>query len=290
MTGDTSGSMRVCLAGALLVLCFVVVVGGVGCGGSTGVNATRKGSTTDLKTTALPRSDARALTVSFRAIPRLTVPYYKTSGVYPYVSRAGMDLRAVNTTLRNAVLKDQHWFAIEARADEKQGTGGYLPGEYGIYETYPRYPPEPHLISASTVEVSALIPLVSLYPKGNDGEEWISVTVLVPSGKTVTISDLFKEPRLGIAALARAWKEQLRLHQHLIWKYWAPESPTPQNYRDFALTPKGLAVGYVGGGACGRFFAIVPYSILSRYLGPLGKILVAGVRQPGSASRSARAR
>jgi hypothetical protein len=54
-----------------------------------------------------------------------------------------------------------------------------------------------------------------------------------------------------------------------------------RNYREFALTPTGLAVGVNETGACGRMEATVPYRMVRPYLSTLGETLVAGVRRPG---------
>lgn len=225
----------------------------------------------------MAKSHASALDVFQKPIPKLRVPYYDSSGTYPQVLRSGMYLRRVNAALREAILADQRAYTPGALA-EVRGNHRY----HGVYKTYPLYPPEPQLISASTVVVSTLIPTLELYPEGNDGEGWISTTVLVPSGKTVTISDLFTEPRLGIAALARAWKEQIRVHRPRIWRYWLPPRAAAQNFQNYALTRAGLTVGDVGGGACGRFFATVSYSVLRSYLSPLGRKLIASAREPRS--------
>ena len=57
--------------------------------------------------------------------------------------------------------------------------------------------------------------------------------------------------------------------------------PTARNYRYFALTPNGLAVGSWLEEACTRLQATVPYTRLRPYLTSLGRQLVAGVRRPG---------
>lgn len=68
-------------------------------------------------------------------------------------------------------------------------------------------------------------------------------------------------------------------------------SPTAENYRSFALTPDGLAIGFaigqVGFPPCGSVSVVVPYDDIRPYLSVLGRSLVAGVRPP-TISSSAR--
>src|SRR5437764_1335528 len=55
---------------------------------------------------------------------------------------------------------------------------------------------------------------------------------------------------------------------------------TAENYRTFALTPRGLAVGAPEVEACYRLVATVPYAVVRPYLSDLGMSLVDGVRSP----------
>ncbi|MFL5962157.1 MAG: RsiV family protein [Gaiellaceae bacterium] len=59
--------------------------------------------------------------------------------------------------------------------------------------------------------------------------------------------------------------------------------PTFANYRHFALTKRGLVVGFpiyqVAPGICNRTDTTVPYSALRRYLSPLGARLILAVEQ-----------
>lgn len=65
-------------------------------------------------------------------------------------------------------------------------------------------------------------------------------------------------------------------------------APRAHNYRYFALTIRGLAVGFWQAPACDRLQATVRYSHVRPYLSKLGERLVAGVRRPrGGLSMSA---
>jgi hypothetical protein len=70
-------------------------------------------------------------------------------------------------------------------------------------------------------------------------------------------------------------------------------TPKVKNYRDFALTPGGLALGSSQVGACYRLVTTVPYHVLRPYLSQLGAKLIAGIRrvereaQPASTERAA---
>lgn len=147
----------------------------------------------------------------------------------------------------------------------------------GIYSTSV----DRRLLSASTVVVSALLPATKLFPAGTQGKTWVAMTVEVPSGRRIRLEDLFAEPSRGIRVLARAWLERAR-------RTWAPcirlvpeeFRASARNYRYFALTPRGLAVGFWQPPACNRVHETVPYRVLRPHLSRLGTQLVAGVRAP----------
>ena len=192
-----------------------------------------------------------------------------------------MNLKPVNAELRRAVLADEHRFAQGVpRVDPRTAPG--------VYETSPRR----SLITASTVVVSALIPTLTLYPAGNDGAWWLSTTVRVADGRRVEIADLFARPTRGLSALAVAARSELTAANACVRGSIADRRtglangflPTTHNYRYFALTTKGLAVGFplgqVGFPICGRAEVTVPYSVVRPYLGPLGRELIQGVRRP----------
>src|SRR5262249_23308897 len=104
----------------------------------------------------------------------------------------------------------------------------------------------------------------------------------VPSGARVTISDLFANPDQGLRVLARAWRARIRRTsaRPCIRIYPKTSNPTVENYRAFALTPSGLAIGSPEVAACYRLLATVPYAVLRPHLSSLGARLVDGVRAP----------
>jgi hypothetical protein len=223
-----------------------------------------------------PSGDTVALSVVRAPTPRLEVPRYDTSGTYPQVRNGTLDLGAVNRSLRAAVLADQRAYAPHARREKAQAPPSGLATRYrGVYRTGVAR----RLVSASTVVVSALIPLTAeLFPGESGGDGWLGVTVRVPSGERVAISGLFSRPAEALRVLRNhlrgpAIATCIRLHP-------SDFRPTLANYRQFALTPRGLAIGFREDDACYRLVATVRYEILRPYLSRLGAKLVAGVRPP----------
>jgi hypothetical protein len=224
---------------------------------------------------------------------------YQTLGALSQVSKPGVDLGAVNEALKKTITDDQRRYARDVLKFWRE-----LPDKLpigGIYEVYVPGPNpsntglERNLISASTTVVSAIIPICARVSGQNGScQSFISVTVQVPSGKLVTVGDLFAKQRHGLRALAAAFRKRAAakggcLRSSLgINREWF--DPTEKNYRQFALTKRGLAIGWPGFvvdlGACNTATATVPYSVLRPYLSDLGKKLVAGVRQPRSVGRS----
>ena len=219
-----------------------------------------------------------ALTVVEARTPPLRVPRFDTSGTYPQVTGASIDLRAVNAALRGAVLADQRAYARYARKEKP----------HDVYRARGVYRPavDRRYVSASTAVVSALMPLTrELFPGQHEGDGWLAMTVRVPSGRPVTISDLFKNPGRGLRALAAAWKAKIRrtLGRACLRIYPGQYRPTVANYGAFALRPSGIAVGSWEIAACYRLVATVPYRRLRPYLSEFGAALIAGVRPPRAA-------
>ena len=216
-----------------------------------------------------------ALTVVEARTPPLRVPHYRTSGTYPQVRGGKLDLRAVNAALRAAVLADQRAYTPYARRERPR----LVPRTHGVYRTGV----DRRYLSASTVVVSALMPATrELFPGQHDGDGWLAVTVRVPSGRRVTIGDLFARPDRGLRVLAAAWKARIRRTGggECLRLYPSVYAPTARNYGAFALTPAGVAVGSPEIAVCYRLVATVPYRLLRPYLSGLGAALVAGVRRP----------
>ncbi len=217
--------------------------------------------------------------------PTFEVPNYQTIGTYPQFYRQGVNLTKVNLALQNLILNNQRQFSVYA----KQHLG--FPGSgSGTYETTM----EGSFISASSVLVSVLIPDLELYPAGNDGAIWLSATILVPSGKTIQLSDIFTNPEQGIKQLAQLAKTKLIAANSCVKESLANPingrdfatgfSPTKQNYQFFALTTNGVAIGFplgqVGFPVCYRQEVTIPYSAITTYLNKLGLELAGAVRAP----------
>jgi hypothetical protein len=217
-----------------------------------------------------PAQTVSPLTVIAVPTPRLAVRRYDTSGTYPQVRSSVWDLRQVNASLRRAVFADQRKFAPRAR----RGAVGTAKWYRGVYRTSV----DRRLISASTVVVSALMPATEQYPGGSLGKGWLASTVRVPTGAPVTISDLFANPSRGLRVLAKAWKSHFPRTDPCIRLHLSDYLPMASNYRHFALTPRGLAVGFWQEAACSPLHATVQYAVLRPYLSELGTGLIAAVR------------
>jgi hypothetical protein len=223
--------------------------------------------------------------------PKFKVPRYDTCGSVPQAasSRGKAKLRKVNGGLRAAIVDNQRKYEPSARENLRIGPVVYR----GVYCTY-----KPPLASASTTVVSALIPLRRLYPGGNDGDSWLGVTVDVRTGDRIKILSLFEDHEAGLRAIAASVKKQL-LRVKCLREQFGPESfapdigreifedgvaPRENNYRELALTAKGLAVGFpighAGGVPCGRQWTMVPYSAIRGLLNAKGRALVSSVRAP----------
>lgn len=207
--------------------------------------------------------------------PPLPVRRYDTRGKYPRVRDGSVDLEAVNAALRKAVVDDQRAYAPYARRQKPR----VAYSEHGVYRTAV----DRKLVSASTVVVSVLMLATrELFPGQHGGDAWLGVTVRVPSGARVRITDVFANPQRGLRVLATAATAFIRRTEAApcIRAYAVVYRPTAENYRAFALTPTGLAVGFPEVGACYRLVATVPYATLRSHLSPLGARLVDGVRVP----------
>jgi hypothetical protein len=223
----------------------------------------------------LGRTRVRRLTLVSASTPCFPVDGYVTSGVYPNVRAGSQRAVRANIALRRAVATDQRRYASSASRHQ-------VSNRSGIYETAI----DRGLTSASTIVVSALIPAVERYPGQNAGQTWISATVDVQSGRTVSLRQLLANPSLALPVLVGDWKARLR--HTMLWSSVAVDpgdyTPSFAHYRYFALTPTGLAFGFSQESAGSRFAAVIPYRLVRPYLSPLGKRLVAGVRPPRTAS------
>jgi hypothetical protein len=227
----------------------------------------------------------RALHVTFAPTPPLDVQRYVTSGSFPQVLLNGETLASVNEALKSMVTSDQATYAVQARQEEARASTNGM----GTYETTRA----PSLISASTSVTSVLVPVLKLYPGGNDGSEWLSSTIEVPTGEVVQLSQVLNG-RAGLEGLAAHVKTELRASNRCVaaslrrWRtgpnFYEGLAADSSNYRTFALLPSGFAIGFpigqVGYPTCNRVEVTVPYSKASEFLSPLGRSLVTEVRAP----------
>lgn len=141
---------------------------------------------------------------------------------------------------------------------------------------------EPRYLSASARLVSALVPVrVGRFPT------WLGATVVLPWRRRVELPDLFADDDAAGRELARALKKRLLEQMCFATTFQRTEglATNPAWYANFALTPRGLAVGFEPGElginiGCGTYSAVVPYALLRRYLSPLGRALVVGAVAP----------
>ena len=235
---------------------------------------------------ATDRPRASPLRIVPRPTPPFRVPHYRTRGTYPRVSGHGIDLRRVNAALRNTVLAEQRRYARVALAEEAQNAGPIQMGYEGLFETST----VPRLISANTVGVSALIPVDEIFPGSHEAGYWLSVTVLVPAGTRVRLPDLFASPSGALRAITAAARRTLVRENRCVRDTLAGDpllergfAPTLENYRHFALTARGLTIGFpiaqVALGICNRVETTVPYAALRSRWSQLGEDLIAAVRQ-----------
>lgn len=204
-------------------------------------------------------------------------------GTYVQVSGGEVDLEAVNAGLRGAVVENERYFWNAhggARLDRLHG-----PMSYGIYQASPLL----RLTSASSVVVSAMVPVLAPPPAGDDGAYWFSITIDVATGRRVGIDDLVTPVAPALKAVAGAARKRMAVidacvRGSLAYSSFYGFKPTLDHYRHFALTPNGLAIGFdidqVTGSSCGRREVTLPYSVVRPYLNSLGRRLVGGIRRP----------
>lgn len=210
-------------------------------------------------------------------------PDVTTSGDYLQVA-GPPGLGAVNTALRAVITDNEQAFMAGLRRRDFTPPPSVGPGVYNSQ-------PDQGEISASSDVVSALIPVTSLLPGGNDGEVWASGTYLVPSAAPVSLQSLFASPSQGMAAMAGLARSAFTAKYSCISQaasspygdpYVPNWAPTAANYQYWAMTPAGLAIGFVNGQvsdeACGRMEATIPWSELHAYLSPLALQLIGELR------------
>jgi len=228
------------------------------------------------------------------ALPPLNVRHFTSSGFYLQVSNPNVSLTKTNEALRASALGYERAYAAWAKSEEA-GYDGSLPKEPGRYLVVL----SPQLISANSVVVSELIPVVEDFPGAAANEVWQSITVQVGSGSPImSFSQLFNNPHRALDIIATRTYYGV-LHGHSPSDLCAQNnqrgvpgptvpiggfSPRAANYRYFALTRAGIAIGIPQGAVasddCGRLEANIPFSILRPYLNALGRSLTSGVQSP----------
>jgi len=144
------------------------------------------------------------------------------------------------------------------------------------------------LISASSVLVSALLPVTESRPHGTSSPYWLSVTIEVSRPQsTVSLSDVITASGFGL--VARSLRARLegdkRVEQCGSSALSSATAPRATSFRQFALVPAGLAVGFPSspGGPlyeCGNFYIIIPRSELAGVMSPAGKALARAASEP----------
>jgi hypothetical protein len=268
---------------ASIALFVSVAIGVLGCGSDADSQRRPAG-------VGAASSSSSPLSVLESRTPPLRVPDYRTSGTFPQVASRTVDVTHINFALRKAVLDEQHQYARIALQAERRIPKLVRRRYPGVFKTLT----QSTLISASTNIVSVLLPVLELFPAGNNGSTWLSITLRVPSASRVEIRDLFSNPIDGLKFLAYATRQRLGLTNPCFRKslhdpiaavgFSKGLRPTAANYRHFVLTTSGLTIGFpigqVADTACGRIQATVPYADLRPHISQAGETLIAGVRRP----------
>jgi hypothetical protein len=220
-------------------------------------------------------ADALAITTS--ATPRFDVPEYETRGKFPQIAEIrradGVNVKAVNTALREAVLADERGYEPLARRRRRvfaRDNSVYRISP-GLYSTAV----DRALISASSVVVSGVLPTVREESEGEGLRHfWVAFILDARSGKRVKIDQLFRDPERGVRSLGQAWAAIIR--QTVCGPFHRDFYPDAR----FALLTTGIAVAVPSTGQCDRDVTVVPYGTLRPLLSSWGRRLVDGVRAP----------
>ena len=236
-----------------------------------------------------------AMAVFYKAIPPLGVKGYDTLGVYPRLTRHTTSLEDVNRIIKKTFLNDERRFARTARKWNRTFPDKNILQRYrGLYRVY-----KPLTNGASTGlgrgvittekgVVSILSPKRSLVPGGTAGQSFVAVTALVPSGAKVELPSLFSNRKKGMQALASVVRRLAYARNPCVAKLrktsWRDGfAPRTANYRLFAFTHRGLAIGIpadqVAPSVCNSFVQRVPYRTLRPYFTKLGIRIIAEVEK-----------
>src|SRR5205809_724028 len=165
-----------------LVVLLVLGILVAGCGGL------RSG----LRPSLRPGSTSQPLRVVQVPASALPWPGYDTSVSYPQVSSGNSPLVAVNAAVREAIARDEQDALPDGpHPPDPIGRGGYTVSV------------DQSLMSACTLVFSVRLPASFHNPEGHDfAVYWITLTVEVPSGRRVSITDLLANSDKGLVAIA----------------------------------------------------------------------------------------
>jgi len=207
-------------------------------------------------------------------VPARSLPHdrgFAVVGSVPQLRHAGSHEAALNEHLRSVVEQAIRQAERSVRPTSGRFAGG---GEFGIM-------PVRSLIFANSVLFSALLPAVESRPHGTSAPYWLSVTMEASSPRsTVGISGVITAAGFGL--LAKSLRS--RLEKNRCVTQWASSralasatAPKATSFRQFALLPAGLAVGFPASPSspmyeCASFY-VIPYSELAGAMSPAGKAL-----------------
>jgi hypothetical protein len=196
---------------------------------------------------------------------------FTVAGSLPQLRHAGASETAINERLRWVVEQGIAQAEASVRPTSGRFAGG---GEFTIT-------PDRSLISANSVLVSALLPVTASRPYGTSSPYWLSVTITVSSPKSaVSISNVITAAGFGL--LAKSLRERLQgnkcVEQLAGNDLSRASAPMASSFRQFAMLPAGLAVGFPASAngplyECGNPYVVIPYSKLAGAMSPAGKTL-----------------
>ncbi len=258
--------------GGVLALIFIVMCIGA-CGGSR-VEAKITNKDSQLGT----------VKISLKAIPAPQGVGVSFTGSYPVLVGLNKEINRNNTEIRNTIIEDERSFISAVNQQEIiNRQAGIEPGGYNTYEVSPR-----GVALANSVLASLLLAKTQAFAGGVTFSDWISITLELSTGMKVAISDLFKDPKIALAVISKRSESILESNNScfkgsigmkgLSRLFESGLDPKSQNFRDFALTRTGLALGFpqdqIAEDSCGAIEAVIPYRYLRPYLSNLGIDLV----------------
>jgi hypothetical protein len=197
---------------------------------------------------------------------------FSVAGSVPQLRGAGPSGGAVNRLLRSVVEQGIKAAEASVRATSGPFVGG---GEFTIN-------PVKSLISLNPKLMSVLLPVTESRPHGTSSPYWLSVTTrLSGSSSTIGMGDVITNA--GFDRLAHSVRSRLGKNKCVTTLGDTPLAaatlPSAASFRQFALLPGGLAIGFPSGPSgplyeCGNLFVVIPYSQVADALSPPGNMLV----------------